>query len=191
MNVQSCIMSTFISINIALLFRPANPQNHNFDRNMQKRKFFVYLPNTLHFMHFQSVRQQKGNNHNKTNKYRWHFRSKPHQTTSLKSCSLCMWRHIDVQADWKSWTHGRTPNARPSTDTGPEPFYGYSERPPNFSRFLRRTWGYGGPILVNSLTDGQWGHYLNLMPSFWFLCPNKKVAEINVFNTAWNRIVVY
>ena len=27
MNVQSCFMSTFISINIARLFRPANPQN--------------------------------------------------------------------------------------------------------------------------------------------------------------------
>ena len=34
-------------------------------------------------MHFQSVRQKKGNIHNKSNKYRWHFRSKFHQTTSL------------------------------------------------------------------------------------------------------------
>ena len=52
---------------------------------MQKREIiFVYLPNTSHFMHFQSVRQKKGNIHNKTNKYRWHFRSKPHQTTSLR-----------------------------------------------------------------------------------------------------------
>ena len=51
---------------------------------MQKKDIiFVYLPNTSHFMHFQSVRQKKGNIHNKTNKYRWHFRSKPHQTTSL------------------------------------------------------------------------------------------------------------
>ena len=51
---------------------------------MQKREIiFVYLPNTSHFMHFQSVRQKKWNIHNKTNKYRWHFRSKPHQTTSL------------------------------------------------------------------------------------------------------------
>ena len=51
---------------------------------MQIREMiFVYLPNTSHLMHFQSVRQKKGNIHNKTNKYRWHFRSKPHQTTSL------------------------------------------------------------------------------------------------------------
>ena len=51
---------------------------------MQKREIiFVYLPNTSYFMHFQSVRQTKWNIHNKTNKYRWHFRSKPHQTTSL------------------------------------------------------------------------------------------------------------
>ena len=44
---------------------------------------FVYLPNTSYFLHFQSVRQKKWNIHNKTDKYLWHFRSKPHQTTSL------------------------------------------------------------------------------------------------------------
>ena len=76
----------FISINIARRFRPANPemQNHNFDKIMQKREIiFVYLPNTSHLMHFQPVRKKKGHIQNKTNKYRWHFRSKPHQTTSL------------------------------------------------------------------------------------------------------------
>ena len=57
---------------------------------MQKMEIiFVYLSNTSNFMHFQSVRQKKGNIHNKTNKYRWHFRSKPHQTTSLMS-QICM-----------------------------------------------------------------------------------------------------
>ena len=51
---------------------------------MQKREvIFVNLPNTSHFMHFQSVHQKKWNIHNKTNEYRCHFRSKPHQTTSL------------------------------------------------------------------------------------------------------------
>ena len=39
-------------------------------------------------MHFQSVRQKKGHIHNKTNKYRWYFRSKSHQTTSLKKPGL-------------------------------------------------------------------------------------------------------
>ena len=49
-----------------------------------------------------------------------------------------MWRHIDVQADWRSWTYGRAPDAidirwvlkraRQSTDIG-HPFYGYSEKP--------------------------------------------------------------
>ena len=59
MNVQSRFMSTFIFINIARLFRPANPRNHNFNKIMQKREiFFVYLPNTSHFMHFQSVHQR-------------------------------------------------------------------------------------------------------------------------------------
>ena len=43
----------------------------------------LLLPNTSHFIHFQSVRQKKWNIHIKINKYRWHFRSKPHQTTSL------------------------------------------------------------------------------------------------------------
>ena len=53
---------------------------------MQKREIiFVYLPNTSHFMHFQSVRQKKGDIHNNTSKYQWNFRSKPHQTTSLKA----------------------------------------------------------------------------------------------------------
>ena len=27
-----------------------------------------------------------------------------------------------------------------------KPFYGCSEKPPNFSRLLRRAWGYGGPV---------------------------------------------
>ena len=72
MNVQSCFMSTFISINIARLFRLANPQNAKIRISIKlckkKEKKCVYLPNTSHFMHFQSVRQKKGNIHNKTNK---------------------------------------------------------------------------------------------------------------------------
>ena len=56
MNVQSCFMSTFISINIARLFRPSKPQkcqNHNFDKIMHKKEIiFVYLPNTIAFYAF-------------------------------------------------------------------------------------------------------------------------------------------
>ena len=68
---------------------------------MQKRKkYFVYLPNTSHFMHFQSVRQKKGNIQSKTNKYRWHFRSKPHQTTSLNVMKdLCSSKLIEESVD--------------------------------------------------------------------------------------------
>ena len=52
---------------------------------MQKREIiFVHLPNTSHFTHFQSFRQKKWNIHNVTNEYRCHFRSKTHQTTSLR-----------------------------------------------------------------------------------------------------------
>ena len=94
MNVQSCFMSTFISINIARLFRQSNPQNAKIIISIKlckkkKEIIFVYLSNTSHFMHFQSVRKKKGNIHDKTNKYRWHFRSKPHQTTSLSR----LWRN--------------------------------------------------------------------------------------------------
>ena len=92
-------MSTFISINIARLFLPANPQNYNCDKIMQKREIiFVNLPNTSYFMHFQSVRQKKWNIHNKTNEYRWHFRSKPHQTTSLK-------QNASTEVDRMTWLH--------------------------------------------------------------------------------------
>ena len=41
------------------------------------------LPNILRFIHSHLVRQKKRNIHNKTNKYRCHFRSNPHQSTSL------------------------------------------------------------------------------------------------------------
>ena len=58
-------------------------------------------------MHFQPVRQKKWNIHNETNKYRWHFRSKPHQTTSLIErfvASLCYYTMCVVQGclsyDW-------------------------------------------------------------------------------------------
>ena len=57
-----------------------------------------------------------------------------------------MWRHIDVQADWRrSCTYGRAPNAIdisqgsltcPSyTDTGPPVLYGDSDTPPHFIAF--------------------------------------------------------
>ena len=55
-----------------------------------------------------------------------------------------MQRHIDVQADWRSWTYGRAPNAmdisqgshaRPSTDTGPTFLYGDSDTPPHLVTF--------------------------------------------------------
>ena len=29
-----------------------------------------------------------------------------------------------------------------------QPFYGHSDKPPHFSRILRRAWGYGEPIVV-------------------------------------------
>ena len=57
-----------------------------------------------------------------------------------------MWRHIDVQADWRrSWTYGRAPNAidisqgsltcPSNTDTGPPFLYGDSDTPPHLVAF--------------------------------------------------------
>ena len=75
--------------------KPPKCQNWNFDKIMQKRGIlFVYLPNTSHFIHFQSVWQKKWNIHNKTNEYWWHFRSKSHQTTSLTFAFKFAFVHI-------------------------------------------------------------------------------------------------
>ena len=95
-NIYECLKFFYVNVHFHLYCatfpssKPPKCQNHNFDKIMQKREIiFVFLPNTSHFMHLQSVRQKKGNIHNKTNKYRWHFRSKPHQTTSfIKYISL-------------------------------------------------------------------------------------------------------
>ena len=38
-------------------------------------------------------------------------------------------------------------NVPVQTPTRDPPFYGYSEKPPHFSRLLRHVWGYGGHIL--------------------------------------------
>ena len=64
-----------------------------------------------------------------------------------------MWRHIDVQADWRSWTYGRAPNAnaRPNTDTEPPFLYVDSETPPHLVAFYDAL-GHGGNIL--DLTPG-------------------------------------
>ena len=39
-------------------------------------------------------------------------------------------------------------NVSVQAPTRGQPFYGYSEKSPHFSRILRRAWGYGGPIVV-------------------------------------------
>ena len=38
-------------------------------------------------------------------------------------------------------------NVPVQTPTRDPPFYGFSEKPPHFSRLLRHAWGYGGHIL--------------------------------------------
>ena len=70
---------------------------------------------------------------------------------------LCIWRHIDVQADGRKKLDLRSDSQRHwhfegffnvsfQALTRDHPFYGYSEKSPHFSRLLRRAWGYGGSI---------------------------------------------
>ena len=61
-----------------------------------------------------------------------------------------MWRHIDVQADWRSWTYGRAPTpltfrkvilrVRPSINTGTPFLWLFRETAPFQSPFTKRTW---------------------------------------------------
>ena len=79
-------------------------------------------------------------------------------TSQLTIFQSYMWRHIDVQADWRrSWTYGRAPNAIdisqgsltcPSKHRhGTNLFYTViPTHRPNKSPFTTR-WGYGGHIL--------------------------------------------
>ena len=81
-----------------------------------------------------------------------------------------MWRHMDVQADWRrSWTYGRAPNAIdisqgsltcPSKHRhGTNLFIRWFRHTAPFSRLLRSRWGYGGHILdltPRALTGDQW-----------------------------------
>ena len=73
---------------------------------------------------------------------------------------LYIWRHIDVQANWRSWTYGRdsTPltfrrvlkRASPSTDTGP-----------TFLRLLQKTVPFQSPFTTRK---GIRRTYLHLKP---------------------------
>ena len=55
-----------------------------------------------------------------------------------------------------------------------QPFYGYSEKPPHFSRLLRAAWGYGGPILV-----------LNPQGSHWVECTCRYLMMSKGINNRW------
>ena len=106
---------------------------------------------------------------------------------------LYMWRYIDVQADWRrSLTFGRgcqrhrhfvgffnVPVQAPTRD---QPFYGYSEKPPQFSRLLRHARGYGGHILA--LTTGfPWGHRIST-------CINWKWHYLTLMKLFLNSILI-
>ena len=88
----------------------------------------------------------------------WH-KGKQNKRHMQRYCSY-MWRHIDVQADWRSWAYGRAPNARDifvrffnvpvRTPTRSHPFYGKSEKPTHLVAFYntvgkRRTYSHLDP----------------------------------------------
>ena len=84
-------------------------------------------------------------------------------TSQLTIFQSYMWRHIDVQADWRrSCTYGRAPNAIdisqgsltcPSKHRhGTNLFIRWFRHTAPISRLLRSRWGYGGHIL--DLTPG-------------------------------------
>ena len=98
-----------------------------------------------------------------------------------------MWRHIDVQADWRrSWTYGRAPNAIdisqgsltcPSKHRhGTTLFIRWFRHTAPFSRLLRSRWGHGGHTLdltPRALTGGGGlfeGHFRKILPrTYYFL----------------------
>ena len=72
---------------------------------------------------------------------------------------LYMWRHTDVQMDWRSWAYSRLPHHRHyvgffnvpvQAPTRGQLFYVYSEKSPHFNRILQRAahGDTGGPILL-------------------------------------------
>ena len=95
-------------------------------------------------------------------------------TSQLTIFQSYMWRHIDVQADWRrSWTYGRAPNAidisygsltcSSKHRHGTTLFIRWFRHTAPFSRLLRSRWGYGGHIL--DLTPGpSRGNYFQKRP---------------------------
>ena len=76
-------------------------------------------------------------------------------------------------------------NVPVQASTRDQPFYGYSEKPPQFIRLLRHARGYGGHILalttgfpwghrISTCINWQW-HYLTLMKLFLILISSSEV----------------
>ena len=66
--------------------------------------------------------------------------------------------------------------------TRDQPFYGYFEKPPQFSRLLRHARGYGGHILA-STTGFPWGHRIST-------CINWKWHYLTLMKLFLNSILI-
>ena len=80
-----------------------------------------------------------------------------HWATDLLSCTVDgtqMCRRFELRSGSQRHRHyvGFI-NVPVQAPTRSQPFYGYSEKPPHFSRVLRHAWGYGGHIL--DITPGR------------------------------------
>ena len=71
------------------------------------------------------------------------------------------------------------------TPTRDPPFYGYSEKPPHYSRLLRHAWGYGGHILdVNPRVPTREGKEENFELNCLF---NVTINDISVIYVTAHR----
>ena len=112
-----------------------------------------------------------------------------------------MWRHIDVQADWRrSWTYGRAPNAIdisqgsltcPSKHRhGTTLFIRWFRHTAPFSRLLRSRWGYGGHIL-DLTPPGPHGGMVPNTSILWYICilyhgPRYPMVRTSIYYPALN-----
>ena len=81
-----------------------------------------------------------------------------------------------------------SPNVPVRAPTRGQPFYGYSEKPPQFSRLLRHTRGYGRHILA--LTIGSpWGHRIKSW-IYTCTCINWKWHYVTLMKLFLNSILI-
>ena len=103
----------------------------------------------------------------------------------------------DVQADWRrSCTQSGAQRHRHfvgffdvpvQAPTRGQPFNGYSEKPPHFSRLLRRAWGYEGYILILN-PEVSTGMFIQ---ADWISCGFRGGAQVPVFRPKFTMYIIF